>query len=120
MLGRMGARGGFGYLGLVGAGGAILNLSGNSVAATASIGTVIGSLAVIGGKGVYTFSLTSNPGGLFSISGSNLQVAAALTAGTDPITIQANNGAGSIINRSFAIVVTGAGSAHPTFFILGF
>lgn len=110
MLGRMGARGGFGGLGLVGAGGAILNLSAATVASAATVGTVIGALSVAGGKGTYTFSLTSNPGTLFSISGSSLEVAAALTAGSDPIIIQATNGT-QTISRSFLITVTPPGGA---------
>jgi len=68
-------------------------------------------LSVNGGVGSYTFSLTSNPGGLFAISGNNLNVAAALSAGSDAITIQANNGAGSIITQPFLITVTSAGDA---------
>lgn len=88
-------------------GGAAVNLSGASIVDSAGIGTVIGALSVVRGAGNYTYTLTSNPGGLFSISGSNLQVAAALGAqdGVHPITVQANNGHGSIINQTFAITV---------------
>lgn len=84
-----------------------INLSNATVASSASAGTVVGVLSVAGGIGTYTYTLTSNPGSLFSISGSNLQVAGTLTPGSDPITIQANNGAGSIISRPFLITVTG-------------
>lgn len=83
-----------------------LALDNTTVLDTATIGSLVGNLSVIGGKGVYTFTLISNPGGLFSISGSQLQVAAALSDGSDPITIQANNGAGSIVTQPFNITVT--------------
>lgn len=87
----------------------ILSLSNATVASTATVGTVIGALSVANGKGSYTYSLTSNPGTLFSIVGSSLEVAAALSVGSDPIIVQANNGAGSIVTQPFTIVVTGAG-----------
>lgn len=95
-----------------------ITLSASTIPATATIGTTIGTLAVVGGIGVYTFTLTSNPGGLFSISGTALQVGAALTQGSDPITIKADNGAGSVITQPFLITVTG--SFIPTFELLGF
>lgn len=119
MFGRMGARGGFGRLGIVGgARGPHIVLSSATIASTASIGTTIGTLSVQGGSGTYTFTLVSNPGALFAISGSSLNVAAALSPGSDPITINANNGAGSNFNTSFLITVTGA--FVPTFELLGF
>lgn len=86
-----------------------LNLSSATVSVAATVGTVIGALSVSGGTGVYTYTFTSNPGTLFSITGSSLKVAASLTAGSDPITIQANNGAGSIVNKAFLITVTPVG-----------
>jgi hypothetical protein len=87
-------------------GGARLTLSNSTISSTAAIGTTIGTLAVIGGTGVYTFTLTSNPGTLFAISGADLNVAATLTAGSDSITIQASNGAGSVITQPLVITVT--------------
>lgn len=87
-------------------GGAVITLSSSTVADNASIGTTIGTLAVIGGTGSYTFTLVSNPGSLFSITGNALKVAAALTAGSDPISIKADNGAGSVITQPFLITVT--------------
>lgn len=95
--------------------GLTLTLSNSTIVSTATVGTTIGTLAVIGGTGSYTFTFTSNPGTLFAISGSNLNVAAALTAGSDPITIQANNGAGSIITQPFTITVTGPCSGSMNF-----
>jgi hypothetical protein len=86
----------------------------------ATIGTLVGTLAVIGGTGSYTFSLTSNPGGKYSITGNQLKVAAALTAGTDSITIQANNGAGSIITLNTTVTVVHHVTYVPTYHIYGF
>ncbi|MGJ4888942.1 hypothetical protein ACQR1Y_12150 [Bradyrhizobium sp. HKCCYLRH3099] len=92
------------------AGSPLLNLSAASFAANASIGTAVGALSVSRGIGSYTYSLTSNPGSLFAISGSTLQVNnASIAAGSYPVTIQANNGAGSIVTRSFLLVATASG-----------
>lgn len=118
-FGRMGARGGFGSLGVLGrASGPHIVLSSATVPSTATVGTVIGTLSVQGGTGTYTFTFTSNPGTLFSIATASLQVAAALTAGSDPITVHADNGAGSVLNQPFLITVTSA--FVPTFELLGF
>lgn len=95
-------------------GGAQLRLSNTTIPDTSSVGTVVGTFSVVGGKGSYTYTLTSNPGGLFSISGNQLQVAAALTAGSDPITVQANNGAGSVITQPFTIIVTSTVACNGT------
>lgn len=92
-----------------------INLSAATVPAAATVGTVIGTLSVQNGTGTYTFTLTSNPGTLFSITTASLQVAAALTAGSDAITIQANNGAGSIITQPFLITVLGAVALQSDF-----
>lgn len=111
-LGRMGS--GFSEEGALGNNGASINLSSATVASTATVGTTVGVLSVVGGTGVYTFTFTSNPGTLFAISGANLNVAAALSVGSDAITIQANNGAGSIITQPFLITVTGVGGVVLT------
>lgn len=105
-----------------GSSGPSIQLSSATVADTASIGTVVGLLSVVGGTGTYTFTLTSNPGGLFSITTNQLKVAAALTAGSDPITVHADNGAGSVLNRAFLITVTSssllAGSFYQIVFVV--
>ena len=90
----------------VGISGPTILLSNATVASTATVGTTVGALSVINGSGSYTFTLTSNPGGLFAISVANLNVAAALTAGSDPITIHADNGVGGLITQPFVITVT--------------
>lgn len=96
-----------------------IQLSAATVLNNATVGTTIGTLSVLNGSGSYTFTLTSNPGGLFAISGSNLNVAAALSIGSDPITVHADNGAGSVLNGVFLITVLN-GSFVPTFELLGF
>lgn len=102
-----------------GAGGVIL-LSNATVTDASSVGTVVGDFSVVGGSTrAYTFTLTSNPGGLFSVGGSTLAVAAALTAGNDPITVRASDTGVSVINGAFNITVTSASFA-PTYPYVGF
>lgn len=83
-----------------------IQLSAATALDSATIGTLVGTLSVQNGSGTYTYTLTSNPGGLFAISTANLNVAAALSAGSDAITVHADNGAGSVLNASFLITVT--------------
>lgn len=116
-LGQLGAN--FGSLGhLGGAQGPQLILSNSTVLDTAISGTTIGSFLVLGGVGSYTYTLTSNPGSLFSISGSSLQSAGALTAGSDPIIVKADNGAGSAITKPLIITVLHA-TGHELLAVAG-
>jgi len=102
-----------------GAGGLIL-LSNATVTEGSSVGTVVGDFSVVGGSTrAYTFSLTSNPGGLFSVGGSTLAVAAALTAGNAPITVRASDTGVSVINGAFNITITST-SYVPTYPYVGF
>lgn len=98
-----------------------IQLSAATVQSTATVGTTIGTLSVLNGSGGYTYTFASggNPGTLFSISGSSLQVAAALSIGSDPIMIHADNGAGSVLNMAFLITVIN-GAFVPTYYFLGF
>ena len=103
--------------------GATILLSGATIAATAAIGTVIGVLSVNGGYGSYTFSLSSNPGGYFGISGTSLTVASALplvSTTTYPITVLATGAVN--ISQPFAITATYTvpSSYEPTYYFLGF
>ena len=97
-----------------------IQLSNATVSAGAAVGTTVGVLSVVGGTGTYTFTLTSNPGDLFAISGDDLNVAAALAAGSDAITVHADNGAGSTFTQPFLITVTPVNTFVPTFELLGF
>lgn len=56
------------------------------------IGDVISELSVAGGRGVYAFAFTSNPGNLFALSGNQVGVSQVLSIGETSITISANNG----------------------------
>jgi hypothetical protein len=100
--------------------GASVTLSNATVSAAATIGTTIGVLSTSGTTGSYTYALTSNPGSLFAISGANLNVAAALSAGTYPITVQASGGVPTPISQAFLIVVTAVVLYVPTYYFLGF
>lgn len=114
-FGRLGALGrGFGRLG--GGGKTIsLNLSNASYPAGSALNTVIGTLSVSGGTGTYTFTFTSNPGTLFNISTASLRDnTGTITAGSYPITIQADNGAGSVVTKAFLITATAAGGTNFT------
>lgn len=100
-----------------------LTLSNVTIGSASSVGTVIGDFAVINGSTrAYTFSLTSNPGNLFSVSGSTLAVAAALSAGTDPIAARASDTGTSVVTGSFSINVisTAAAAFTPTWPYFGF
>ena len=85
--------------------GAVVLLSNSTVMDNATVGSNVGVLSVAGGSGTYTFALTSNPGSLFAISGANLNTAAAMTAGTYPITVQASGGVPTPVTRTLAITV---------------
>jgi hypothetical protein len=105
-----------------GASGSIL-LSNATVTEGSSVGTVVGNFSVSGGSTrPYTFSLTSNPGGLFSVGGSTLAVAAALTAGLAPITVSASDTGTSVINGAFTITITSSTPSTyvPTYPYVGF
>ncbi len=111
---KLGAWGrGFGHFGASpGGSGAKLNLSASTFVENSALNTVIGTLSVSGGIGVYTYSFQSNPGTLFNISGSSLRVTSTtIAAGSYPVTIRADNGAGSVIDRVFLLTATPVGGA---------
>lgn len=98
-------------------GGVSLNLSAATFPENSALNTVIGALSVSGGSGGYTFSLTSNPGTLFNISGSSLRVTSTtIAAGSYPVTIRADNGAGSVIDKVFLLTATGVGGGAGLLF----
>jgi hypothetical protein len=95
-----------------GATGPFLNLSASTFPENSALNTVIGALSVTGGTGVYTYSFTSNPGTLFNISGSDLRVTSTtIAAGSYPVTIRADNGAGSVIDQPFFLTATAVGGS---------
>ena len=91
-----------------------------SVATTAPVGTVVGTLSVFGGFGTYTYAFLSNPGSYFTIVGNQILVGAPLPAPqTIPIKIQADNTLGDKPILSTTITVTVAGYV-PTYHLYGF
>lgn len=102
---------------LGGASGPTLNLSASSFPENSALNTVIGALSVTDGTGVYSYSLTSNPGTLFNISGSNLRVTSTtIAAGSYPVTILADNGAGSTVSRAFLLTATASALSEGSFY----
>jgi hypothetical protein len=95
-------------------GGARILLSASIVAEDASVGDPVGTFSVSGGSGSYTFTLTDDAGGLFAIDGADLEVAGALTAGGESITVEADNGVDTPISRTFSITVTAVAAATPS------
>jgi len=56
----------------------------------------------------YTYTFTSNPGNLFNISGNTIRVNnSTIAAGSYPVTVRANDGAGSIIDQVLILIATG-------------
>jgi len=103
-FGHLGSLGrGFGHLG-ASTKNILLNLSSSSFSANSAVNTVIGVLSVSGGSGSYTYSLTSNPGILFNISTASLRVNnGTIAAGPYPVTVKADNGAGSVVTRAILL-----------------
>ena len=84
-----------------------IELSNSLFPAGSLIGTLIGALSVMEGVGSYTFTLTDNAGGRVAITGSTLRVGgtASPVPTTFPITVLADNGAGSTKSKVFTITV---------------
>lgn len=84
-----------------------IKLSNSSFTAGAAQNTPIGVLTVEGGFGTYTFTLTDSAGGKVQVAapnGRNLQVGAVASgAGSFSITVHADNGAGSVFDKTFLI-----------------
>jgi hypothetical protein len=101
----------FGRIGKPGSGNRTARIlsSGTTFAPNSAAGTVIGTLSVLNGiVGTYTFTFTSNPGVLFQIVGSSLQVlSGTIGAGSYPVIIHAVNGA-SIIDTPFTLIAQAA------------
>jgi hypothetical protein len=91
-----------------------------TVPAGSPIGTVVGTISVQGGSGTYTFSLSFDQLGYFTIVGNQLQVNnAGMVAGTDAIVIRATGSTGDTIDFPTSVIITPAGYA-PTYFLYGF
>jgi hypothetical protein len=88
----------------------VIVLSLATVAETAAIGTTVGVLSLINSyTGTPAYTLVDNAGGRFAISGSNLNVAAALdyeTATSHNITVSVSGVTPPALNKVFTIAVT--------------
>ena len=90
----------------------LLSLSATTIPEDATIGTVVGTLAVSNlpdGVTVTGYTITADPDSKFAIDGDELQTDAALdyeTATSHSVTIEAALSAGDPISRTFAITVT--------------
>ena len=103
-------------IGGAGSSGPTIQLSGSTIAQDASIGTAIGTLSVVGGTGSYTFTETLDPDNDFDIriDGVTLENSATFGAtGTHLWTVHADNGGGSIIDKTFTITVTAPSGGAP-------
>ena len=55
----------------------------------------------------YTYTFTSNPGNLFNISGNTIRVNnSTIVAGNYPVTVRANDGAGSIVDQNLLLIAS--------------
>ncbi len=83
-----------------------IELSAASFTEGAAQGTAIGTLSVVGGSGFYTFTLTDSASNKVELDFQYLEVGATpSTAGSFSITVHADNGAGSVFDRTFLITV---------------
>ncbi len=86
-----------------------ITLSASSISESASVGSVVATISSDGTAPV-TFSEIADPDGKFTVSGTQLQLAAALdyaTATSHSVTIRATNAAGNF-DEQFTITVTEA------------
>jgi hypothetical protein len=95
-----------------------IQLSNATFTAGSAQGTAIGTLSVTGGSGTYTFTLTdtaSNKAQVAGTNGVNLQAgSASASAGSFSITVHADNGAGSVLDRVFLLTATPASGGAGT------
>lgn len=96
---------------LGGASGSGIQLSGASIAEDASIGDDVGTASAPGTVGTAVWALSDNAGGKYTINSSTglVEVAAALSAGADSITISVSGLTPAPVPRAFTITVSAAG-----------
>jgi hypothetical protein len=83
-------------------------ISGRAQDENTAIGTAIGTLSVVGGTGTYTFTKTADPDSAFTLTAGVLKNAIVFdyeTAIAHNVTIHADNGAGSTVDRVLVIFV---------------
>lgn len=96
---------------------AAIIISNNNQDENTAIGTTIGNVSVIGGSGTYTFTKTADPDSAFTFATppalKNAIVFDYETATGHNVTIHADNGAGSVLNRTFNIGVNDIDEVPP-------
>lgn len=111
-FGRLGALGrGFGSLGAGGGtSGVTIQLSASTVDEDAIVGDDVGTASAPGTTGTATWALDDDDGGKYAINASTglVEVAGALVAGTDSITISVSGLTPAPAPRAFSITVTAA------------
>lgn len=82
-------------------------LSNSAVPQGAAVGTVVGALSATDPDAgdIATFTLVDDDAGQFAISGGNIVVHGALTAGTQHVTVRATDSAGLTFDKSMAVAV---------------
>jgi hypothetical protein len=87
-----------------------ITLTPATVAGSVALNSVIGALAAVGGVAgaTFTYTLPSNPGNLFNVSGANLRtnVAPVIAAGAKPITVRATDNSGRVFDQNLTVTVT--------------
>jgi hypothetical protein len=79
-----------------------ISLSNATVQSAASVGDAVGVFTT-NSFGLFTFTLTDNAGGAYSISGNQLLVAATPVVGTASITVRGQSTSGEVISKTVAI-----------------
>jgi len=101
----------------------VIVLTGTSIAESASIGAVVGTLSVANAyTGTPVFTLPGSSGGKFAVSGSNLTVASALdyeTATSHSITVAVSGITPVAANGSFTVTVTDVLELDPVIQLTG-
>ena len=93
----------------------VIALTGTTASEDAAIGTTVGTLSLLNSyTGTPVYTLTDSAGGKFAISGSNLNVAAALdyeTASMHSVTVAVSGITPAAANKAFTVVVLDAEDA---------
>jgi hypothetical protein len=95
-----------------------IRLSGLTVEENVALGTVVGTLSVVNGSGVYTFTEDDDPNELFEIDGDEVKTNAVIDYEIYPssvtYTVIADNGVDPPITETFTITVTDVDEVAPT------
>jgi hypothetical protein len=99
-----------------GGGGEQITLSSTTIAESAAIGDLVGTLSVANGSGSYAFTMDVNDEFVLDgVDDTRVEVKALLTPGTYIVTVQADNGVDPPLEQNFSVTVTALARAAPTF-----